>query len=436
MSDPRTTHDAAMKKAAQALRLTALQMPHLSGLTRLVRLRVTDDVAVAAVSASGLVLVNANVFSMIGIADAFFVVTHELLHLALDSFGRGEGSHPLAVNYAHDYVINDLLCDELHLYRPPLDGLSLRGARHMSLESLLVQAADEAKRGTPLWRVSQSVAGEGAAEVDSDMTVALRRAGLLPPKQLTTETRRSRKNPNGDLISPEEERKHEPNRSAWDRIRQQEAVRKEARRAAGDWAVRDAMGAREKQTGGQATGNTDLLIEVLRSAAAPPWELALQHWLDAIAPGDRTYARPSRRSGDRSDVVLPGRHREGWALHIVLDTSGSMSDTLSNALGTLAAFCESAGVAMIRIVQCDTAVTREDWLEPEGLVEYPITGMGGSDMTPAMDYLAEDPEVMAVLVITDGCINYPPNPPPYQVLWAIVDGGSVEFPYGVAVQVF
>ena len=33
--------------------------------------------------------------------------------------------------------------------------------------------------------------------------------------------------------------------------------------------------------------------------------------MDAVAPGERTYARPSRRSGDRSDVVLPGRRREG-----------------------------------------------------------------------------------------------------------------------------
>src|SRR5262245_63712799 len=91
-------------------------------------------------------------------------------------------------------------------------------------------------------------------------------------------------------------------------------------------------------------GATRTLMEAVATAYTPPWQLALQHWLDAVSPGPRSYGRPSRRGGDRDDIVLPGRKREGWTLHIVLDTSGSMIDTLPHILGLLATFSEASGV--------------------------------------------------------------------------------------------
>jgi hypothetical protein len=49
-------------------------------------------------------------------------------------------------------------------------------------------------------------------------------------------------------------------------------------------------------------------------------------------------------------------------------------------------------------------------------------------MGPAMRRLARDPEVQAALVVTDGAIDYPPEPMPYDVLWAITEtDDSVEF---------
>src|SRR4051812_11635619 len=99
--------------------------------------------------------------------------------------------------------------------------------------------------------------------------------------------------------------------------------------------------------------------------------------MDAVAPGPRTFSRPSRRGADRTDCVLAGRRREGWALHVVLDTSGSMVEVLPVALGALASFCETAGVAQVHVLQCDDEVTRDDWVAPEELAEYRIAGFGG-----------------------------------------------------------
>ena len=135
-------------------------------------------------------------------------------------------------------------------------------------------------------------------------------------------------------------------------------------------------------------------------------------------------------------MILAGRKREGWALHVVMDTSGSMVDTLPRILGLLTSFCEGAGVNQVHIMQCDVGVTADEWLDPAELASYKVTGFGGSDMSPAMDGLADDPEVAAVLVLTDGYIDYPAAEPPYAVLWGLVDGWDGFGPaYGTVVHV-
>jgi predicted metal-dependent peptidase len=130
-------------------------------------------------------------------------------------------------------------------------------------------------------------------------------------------------------------------------------------------------------------------------------------------------------------VTLPGRKREGWTLHILLDTSGSMSSEFSRALGAIASFCEGANVSEVHILQCDQDVTRDEFLAPEELSMFTIAGFGGSDVSPGLRRLAEDPEVEVAMVITDGYIEYPVEPLPYHVLWALTDEHETfSPPYG------
>ena len=131
-----------------------------------------------------------------------------------------------------------------------------------------------------------------------------------------------------------------------------------------------------------------------------------------------TLPRASRRGADRTDVVLPGRRREGWTLHLILDTSGSMMGELRGILGTIASFCESVNVSSVRVLQCDVEVTKDEMVEVASLASFAVAGFGGSDMSPAMWRLAQDPEVESAIVITDGYIGYPETPMPYSVLWA------------------
>jgi predicted metal-dependent peptidase len=75
-------------------------------------------------------------------------------------------------------------------------------------------------------------------------------------------------------------------------------------------------------------------------------------------------------------------------------------------------------------------VTADETLTPYELGERELAGSGGSDLSPAMLRLAEDPEVRAAVVITDGDIAYPQAAMPYEVLWVTTAASAFRPPYG------
>ena len=428
-SDARhTAENVAMDRAKQALRLASASLPHLSGLARLVRVKATRRVAVAAVAASGLVLIHPDVFAKIPLGEAAFVLAHEMLHLALDTHGRQGDANRLLVNYAHDYIINDILGDELER-DPPLDGLVMPGAKQKSLEELVVELSQGGGEGDLRCWNPGAVGRKGSPgrKPRSTMTSALEQAGLVPPEPPPPSLPRDQNQSPGDVLPGDREEEFEPEVGPQLREILRDQVRKAAAKAASLSELRDKMNANSQLDNSQEPQRGSQMMQAVRGAYSPPWELAMQRWIDSLAPGERTYARPSRRGADRPDLVRPGRRREGWTLHVLLDTSGSMVDILPRALGAIATFCEASNVAEVHIVQCDVELTGNVWVEPQRLTEFKITGFGYSDMSPGINHLAEDPEVQAALVLTDGYIDIPAKEPPYRVVWALIGGINDSF---------
>jgi predicted metal-dependent peptidase len=421
-NEPPDPNTLAVVRTKQALRLVCAEMPHLAGLARLVRVKANPYFPVAAVGSSGVVCVNPEVFLRVPLVDAAFVLAHELLHLALDTHGRQGAADPHLVNVAHDFVINDMLSDEIGR-AVPLGGLVRREARTESLEELIVELSKDRKGG----RIGVWSQGRGPGQRrrprpgKSPITEALEKAGLVPPEpdQTPEEPRLGGRSPRGDLLTTPQESILEPEVSPEQRQKLREAIRKAAAKALSLAALRAKIDESHNTTAQPDPQRGEMLMKAVHAAYQPPWQLALQRWLDAVAPAGRSYSKASRRGGDRDDIVLCGRLREGWTLHIVLDTSGSMANVLPKVLGAIASFCDGAGVSQIHILQCDIEVTRDEWLEPAQLAEYRIAGFGGSDMSPGLLQLVEDTEVSAVLVLTDGYIDYPAAEPPYRVLWAV-----------------
>ncbi len=439
---PTEDRTAELGKVRRALRMVSMSLPHLAGLAAAARLSIDPRVATMAVFASGRILVNPDFLATLAPRETMFVLAHELMHLALRTHDRQHGSDPLLVNMAHDYIINDMLSMDLQ-QDIPAGGLCRPDARHRSMESIVAELQDylpSTAQHAGGWLQPGPKATKRkppSSGLGEQLRQALTAAGLpIPPEAEDADEPPEPPPPielPGDVFSDDLERQWFPGADAGQIAEQTRTICELAARADSVATVIERM----KQVPSVPRyvdyfPRSDAYVAALRGIYAPVWQSALQRWLDAVAPGPRSFARPSRRGADRSDVVLPGRSREGWILHIVLDTSGSMTDTIPRALGAIADFCVNAGVEQVHLLQCDTSVTQDEFVPIESLDYYQISGYGGSDMSPAMQRLAEDSEVEAVLVLTDGDISYPMEPPPYSVLWVVstADANWFQPPYG------
>lgn len=406
-SDSVTHAEAAARRAVS---LVCVSLPHLSGLAHSVRIVGDDRVRTAGVFPSGRLLVNPAWFLELTDRERAFVLAHELLHLALDTHRRVGEADPATFNVAHDLIINDMLEVELGM-RPPGGGLRQPGARFSSAEALMLDPSltPHAPPDTAL----------GAA-----MRKAMARRGEEPADLPD------------DVLDEQLEAKWFPAETPQARAAAIEGTRREATKAVALQQVQEAAHALAEATnqqqfdaqwmGGDAYARS-AYVDALNLTYRPPWQLALHRWLDAVAAPKRTYTRASRRGADRTDVALPGRIRDGQTISIVLDTSGSMSAEIAHALGSITAFGRGANIETVRIVQCDTSVTRDEVVAIDDLASYLVKGFGGSDMTPAMDHLAADPDTTAVVVITDGAIMYPHERMPYHVLWVVYGASASSF---------
>ena len=370
-------------RIARALRLVTVPLPHLSGLVAAASVTLDARLPTMGVFASGRLIANPAFVAKLNDRDLTFVVAHEMMHLALRTHDRMRGADPVEFNYAHDYIINDMLRAELGVTTIPANGLDLPGARAKSAEEIVLQMRKRANEMPSRTRVWDGASGAAADD-------------------------------GGDVLADELEREWFPEDAEAQRA-QAERMRALAAKAL---SLAEAMAAL-RGTRGIGSGTSSQTVSALRGLYRTPWQLALQRWLEAVAPGERTFTRPSRRNAPAPDVVLPGRRRSGWLLNVVLDTSASMSDDIPRALGAIADFCDAVGVDQVRLVQCDAEVTADEFLEPTALVQREISGYGGSDLSPALVHLAADAHTRAVVVITDGDIEYPREPMPYELLWVL-----------------
>jgi predicted metal-dependent peptidase len=396
---------ATLDRITRGLRMVTVPFPHLTGLAAAVRVSLDSNIPTMGVFASGRLVANPAFTAKLSANDLLFVLAHELLHLALRTHDRAVGSRHIEFNYAHDYIINDTLRHALGLTSIPAGGLDMPGARDKSAEEIVLEMRRNGRSTPSRTRVW-----------DGDATSA---------DQAVGGQRQADDGNQGDVLDSKQEREMFPEDA------QEQVARAKAMRdlAAKGMAIAKALGAMKGR--GTDPGGSQQNVRALRGVYRTPWQVALQRWLEGVTPGERTFTRASRRGAERTDIVLPGRYRQSMMLNVVLDTSGSMTDEIPAALGAIADFCEATGIDDIRVIQCDTTVTSDEMLSPAELAEYDIKGYGGSDMTPALMALAEDPRVTAAIVITDGDITLPTETMPYAVLWA-VPGDSTSFapPYG------
>ena len=414
-SSDRTT----MARIRNGLRMVTVPFPHFGGLAAAVRVNLDWRVPTMGIFASGRLLANPGFVARLKDNELVFVLAHELLHLALRTHDRARGSGRLEFNYAHDYIINDILRVELGFASIPAGGLDMPGARLKSAEQIVL----EMRRNADLMP-SRSQVWEGAE-------ISVRRVFSGAKGSPADADRVAEDGDAGDVLGDKTERELFP-ADAHDQAARAAVIADLATRGL---ALAEAMRAFNGRSNDNGASNQTMAAR--RGLTRPAWQAALQKWIESSSAGERTFMRPSRRGSAQSDAVLPGRKRVSWTLNIVLDTSGSMTDEIPAALGAIGDFCDAAGIDQIRIVQCDVAVTADEIVSPQELASFQVSGFGGSDLTAAMMTLADDAAVTSAVIVTDGEIAFPSAPMPYNVLWVLPALNAPRFnpPYGQVITI-
>ena len=132
---------------------------------------------------------------------------------------------------------------------------------------------------------------------------------------------------------------------------------------------------------------------------------------DVAGRVDFSYRRPSRRAPSMPGVILPSLRQPLPAVTMVVDTSGSMSDTmLAQALGEVAGVLRALGIGRrrLRVIACDAEAYGVQNLKTIGDVE--LAGGGGSDIRTGFALAARTrPDL--IVALTDGHTPWPENPP-------------------------
>ncbi|MER5867047.1 VWA-like domain-containing protein [Kitasatospora sp. NPDC002040] len=150
-----------------------------------------------------------------------------------------------------------------------------------------------------------------------------------------------------------------------------------------------------------------------------PWRELLGAAVRSAASGagageDYTYGRPARRSAGVPGAILPSLRRRPPRVCVIIDTSGSVSDTeLGSALHEVAAISRAVGGRrdLVSVLPCDAAAHLVHPLcSAEGI---PLIGGGGTDLrTGFARALRQNPRPDVIVALTDGQTPWPDARPP------------------------
>lgn len=150
-----------------------------------------------------------------------------------------------------------------------------------------------------------------------------------------------------------------------------------------------------------------------------PWRQLLGAAIRSAATGpgageDYSYGRPSRRSAGLPGVIVPSLRRRPPTVCVIIDTSGSVSDSeLGSAIVEVAAIGRAVGNRrdLVKVLPCDAAATVVHTLcRAEGIA---LIGGGGTDLrTGFARALRTSPRPDVIVVLTDGQTPWPSGRPP------------------------
>jgi predicted metal-dependent peptidase len=356
----------AEKKLRKARIHLVQRAPFFGSLALHMNLKEDNSIPTTAVDPHNNLIYNTEFVEKITFEETLGVVAHEVMHCALNVFGRRKGRDMMIWNMAHDYAINLLILDS---------GLTLP-------EGVLI---NDKYRGWTAEQIYEDLVKNG--EKPGDPNGQPGEGGLGLGEQ----------------------------GGCCDHSKYDELSSSQKRNEGEKWKQKVAASANAAKMRGNLPSGMERYIDDLLNPQVPWQQILRQFCRDLMLRKDYSYRRPGRRSqsvGWYTPSMPPSMGVPG----VYVDTSGSMSrDDLRASLSEIREIIEECKIP-VRIIFGDADVASE--LESDDIDEIiaKCSGGGGTDFRPFFQKMQDEPP-SGVIVFSDLDGPFPNEAPSYPVMW-------------------
>lgn len=374
--------------------------PFFGNLALHLELKKADYVQTSAVDEKNHLLYCEEFIKKIKFSELIGLCAHEVMHLALNVFGRRKGRDPMLWNQAHDHCINILIRDS-GLELPP-GGLQDERFRDMAAERVYDVLKEEQKDQEDKRIISQYTKGNSNEEEDG--------------KQIDG-------NNQGDGYGT--------GGGCCDHSQQSSQTKSQQEKQQGQWERKMIQAANSAEKRGNLPAGIKRLIDELVHPQLPWKEILKSFVRDILLSRDFSYRRPSR-SSVATGIYMPCMIPDSGVPAVAFDTSGSISpDFIKTGLSEIQEVLEECR-SIIRFLSTDADVHSD--IESDDIWEIAenMIGGGGTDFNPIFEKLEEDPPG-GLIFFTDMWACFPEEPPNYPVMW-ITPENHGDAPWGQLIE--
>ena len=171
------------------------------------------------------------------------------------------------------------------------------------------------------------------------------------------------------------------------------------------------------------------------------WKGILYRYITNMIPYDFTWARPHKKSFSVG-VYLPNVVKEKLDLVVDIDTSGSIGkDDLAKFLSEVIAIVNGFSNVDLTVIFNDTKVYGpHKFRNPTAdvIVGLKPEGGGGTDHRPVFEWIDKKmPNTKLLICFTDGMTSFPDRPPSYPTIWVLAGSWRADedkIPWGKVVS--
>jgi len=335
------------------------------------------------------------------------VLTHEVLHLALEHFLRDTDKHQEIYNIACDLVINDILIN--NNFQLPKGLVPYNHKFTFKEDKIIIEDLDK--------KSADEVYNELMKYADKEKQDKNTIVGFDSERFDNHEIARDSNGKGKDRKGKDK--------------KEQGISREELKQIKDKWKkLLGEASAYAKQQGNMPSG-MERLVDIMLNDKIN-WKSLLYKYITRELPFDYSYNRPSKRSRALG-IYMPSVKRESINIAISVDTSSSISQKeLSEFLGEIVSIAKSFNNINMTLIICDNEI--KDVYEVRNgniqtILDLKIHGGGGTSFTTPLNYIKDNlPNTKFTIFFTDGYGDrISLGDYNFNIIWLLTKGGTDNY---------